>query len=227
MPAPTTATAVFLRASLLLLLHLLLAAAPDADAAAAARSAGASAGGPPPPAPTYAVRAAGAFQRFDGIGAISGGGGETVLLPNYPDAQQAEILDYLFKPGFGAALHILKVEIGGDALSTDGAEPSHMHTETEAPNFQRGVSGPRRGPAAPSRSPPAAIQEGASRARARRHRATLTRRAGLATQYEFWLAKQAKQRNEHTLLYGLPWEWPAWVGAGTGNPFDNISRTVM
>ena len=49
----------------------------------------------------YAVRPAAASQRFDGIGAISGGGGETVLLPNYPKAQQSEILDYLFKPGYG------------------------------------------------------------------------------------------------------------------------------
>jgi hypothetical protein len=30
------------------------------------------------------------------------------------------------------------VEIGGDAQSTDGSEPSHMHTPTETPNFQRG-----------------------------------------------------------------------------------------
>ncbi len=30
------------------------------------------------------------------------------------------------------------VEIGGDAQSTDGSEPSHMHNASEAPNFQRG-----------------------------------------------------------------------------------------
>ena len=30
------------------------------------------------------------------------------------------------------------VEIGGDAQSTDGSEPSHMHFEGETPNFQRG-----------------------------------------------------------------------------------------
>jgi galactosylceramidase len=75
---------------------------------------------------------------FDGVGAISGGGGETVLLPAYPATQRAEILDYLFRPAFGAALHILKIEIGGDALSTDGAEPSHRHTESEEPDFRRG-----------------------------------------------------------------------------------------
>lgn len=34
--------------------------------------------------------------------------------------------DFLFKPNYGASLHMLKVEIGGDAQSTDGAESSHM-----------------------------------------------------------------------------------------------------
>ena len=32
---------------------------------------------------------------FDGVGAISGGGGETVLLPSYGAAERAEILDFL------------------------------------------------------------------------------------------------------------------------------------
>jgi Glycosyl hydrolase family 59/Ricin-type beta-trefoil lectin domain len=66
---------------------------------------------------------------FDGVGAISGGGGNSRLLADYPAAQQSQILDYLFKPGYGADLQILKVEIGGDTNSTDGAEPSVEHTE--------------------------------------------------------------------------------------------------
>ncbi|HEX4725803.1 MAG TPA: ricin-type beta-trefoil lectin domain protein [Pseudonocardiaceae bacterium] len=66
-------------------------------------------------------------RTFDGIGAISGGGGNSRLLSNYPAAQQSQILDYLFKPGVGADLQILKVEIGGDTNSTDGAEPSVEH----------------------------------------------------------------------------------------------------
>jgi len=66
-------------------------------------------------------------RTFDGIGAISGGGGNSRLLTNYPAAQQSQILDYLFKPGVGADLQILKVEIGGDTNSTDGAEPSVEH----------------------------------------------------------------------------------------------------
>ena len=76
-------------------------------------------------------------RRFDGVGAISGGGGTSRLLPNYPAQQQSEILDYLFKPGFGAALQILKVEIGGDTNSTNGAEASHMRSATDL-NCNRG-----------------------------------------------------------------------------------------
>jgi hypothetical protein len=64
---------------------------------------------------------------FDGIGAISGGGGNSRLLIDYPAKQRNEILDYLFKPGYGASLQILKLEIGGDANSTDGSEPSVEH----------------------------------------------------------------------------------------------------
>ena len=65
---------------------------------------------------------------FDGIGAISGGGGNSRLLIDYPVKQRNQILDYLFKPGYGASLQILKLEIGGDANSTDGSEPSVEHT---------------------------------------------------------------------------------------------------
>jgi hypothetical protein len=68
---------------------------------------------------------------FDGIGAISGGGGNSRLLIDYltRHPQQAQqVLDYLFKPGYGANLQALKIEIGGDANATDGAEPSYQHT---------------------------------------------------------------------------------------------------
>ena len=62
-----------------------------------------------------------------------------MLLPDYAEPARSEILDYLFKPNFGASLQILKaqergkalacvqVEIGGDSQSTDGTESSHMH----------------------------------------------------------------------------------------------------
>ena len=77
---------------------------------------------------TIAVNGTSAGRTFDGVGAISGGGGNTRLLTDYPAAEQQQILDYLFEPGYGADLQILKVEIGGDTNSTDGSESSHMHT---------------------------------------------------------------------------------------------------
>jgi hypothetical protein len=77
---------------------------------------------------TVSVNGTQGGRTFDGIGAISGGGGNTRLLTDYPATQQSQILDYLFKPGFGADLQILKVEIGGDTNSTSGSESSHMHT---------------------------------------------------------------------------------------------------
>jgi hypothetical protein len=77
---------------------------------------------------TITVSGTSAGRTFGGVGAISGGGGNSRLLTDYPAAEQQQILDYLFKPGYGASLQILKVEIGGDTNSTDGSESSHMHT---------------------------------------------------------------------------------------------------
>jgi hypothetical protein len=83
------------------------------------------------------VDGASAGRVFDGVGAISGGGGNSRLLIEYPEPQRGQILDYLFKPGVGAAMQILKVEIGGDTNSTSGAEPSHQHTRSDV-NCNRG-----------------------------------------------------------------------------------------
>ncbi len=74
---------------------------------------------------------------FDGIGGISGGGGTSRLLIDYPAHQQSQILDYLFRPNYGASLHILKCEIGSDTDTTNGAEASHMRTRTDQ-NYERG-----------------------------------------------------------------------------------------
>ncbi|MGP8304187.1 ricin-type beta-trefoil lectin domain protein [Streptomyces inhibens] len=82
------------------------------------------------PSTTITVDGTKPGRTFDGIGAISGGGGNARLLVDYPKAQRGQILDYLFKPGYGAALQMLKIEIGGDTNSTDGAEASHMHTRS-------------------------------------------------------------------------------------------------
>jgi Glycosyl hydrolase family 59 len=65
---------------------------------------------------------------YDGVGAVLGGGGNARYLMDYPARERGQILDYLFKPGYGASLQILKLEIGGDANSSDGAEPSIEHT---------------------------------------------------------------------------------------------------
>ncbi|WP_369700164.1 ricin-type beta-trefoil lectin domain protein [Micromonospora sp. WMMA1996] len=74
------------------------------------------------------VNGASGGRTFDGVGAVSGGGGNSRLLIDYPEPQRSDLLDYLFEPGYGAAMQLLKVEIGGDTNSTSGAEPSHEHT---------------------------------------------------------------------------------------------------
>lgn len=74
---------------------------------------------------------------WEGVGAISGGGATSKLLFDYPKESADQLLDLLFKPGLALNLQMLKVEIGGDTDSTEGAEPSHMHANGEV-NFDRG-----------------------------------------------------------------------------------------
>ena len=73
---------------------------------------------------------------FDGHGGLSAGASSRLLF-DYAPAVRDEILDYLFKPNYGAALQVVKVEIGGDTQSTDGTEPSHMHERNDL-NCTRG-----------------------------------------------------------------------------------------
>ena len=73
------------------------------------------------------VNGNGGDRVYDGVGAILGGGGNARYLEDYPPAQLSQILGYLFKPGYGASLQLLKLEIGGDGNSSDGAEPSVEH----------------------------------------------------------------------------------------------------
>eukprot|EP00929_Paragymnodinium_shiwhaense_P107247 TRINITY_DN73324_c0_g1_i1.p1 TRINITY_DN73324_c0_g1~~TRINITY_DN73324_c0_g1_i1.p1 ORF type:complete len:1284 (+),score=210.47 TRINITY_DN73324_c0_g1_i1:66-3917(+) len=75
--------------------------------------------------------------RYDGHGAVSAGA-KSRLLFDYPEPQRTEILDYLFKPKFGASLHQIKVEIGGDGQTGYGTEPSHRHSLQEAGSCSRG-----------------------------------------------------------------------------------------
>ena len=95
------------------------AAAPAASASAApSRPAGLT---------TITINGRQPSQVFSGVGAISGGGGNSRLLIDYPPRQRRQILDYLFGRG-GAHLQLLKLEIGGDANSSDGSEPSIEHS---------------------------------------------------------------------------------------------------
>ena len=71
-----------------------------------------------------------AGRLFEGIGAVSAGG-NTNLLMDYPEPYRSDILDYLFKPKFGAGFQHLKVEIGGGENSTCGSEPSHAIVKEE------------------------------------------------------------------------------------------------
>jgi len=87
---------------------------------------------PSPPGPALPIRIDGQAQSldYDGIGLLSAGGSSRYLY-DYPQTQRDQILDYLFKPNFGASLDIIKVEIGGDCQSTSGTEPSHMHSRDD------------------------------------------------------------------------------------------------
>ncbi len=84
-----------------------------------------------------ALRGDAGGKRFDGIGAVSGGGATSVLLKDYPEPQRSQVLDLLFKPKFGASMSALLVEVPGDGNATQGAEPSHMH-ERDDLNCGRG-----------------------------------------------------------------------------------------
>jgi len=78
-------------------------------------------------------------KRFDGIGAVNGGGATSVLLKDYPGQQRGEIMDLVYKPMFGASVSALFVEIPGDGNSTQGSMPSHSHFRGDF-NFQRGYT---------------------------------------------------------------------------------------
>lgn len=77
----------------------------------------------------------GTGRTFEGIGTLSAGASSRLLI-DYPEPYRSDILDYLFKPRFGANLWHLKVENGGDINSTDGSEPAYAHTLEEFLNPQ-------------------------------------------------------------------------------------------
>ncbi|CAJ1370379.1 unnamed protein product [Effrenium voratum] len=68
--------------------------------------------------------------RFDGVGAVSARGTSRYLY-DYAEPMRSEMLDLLFLPGYAASIQVLKVEIGGDAQSGFGTEPSHRRSEDQ------------------------------------------------------------------------------------------------
>ncbi len=94
---------------------------------------------PPIPTTSITLDGQGTGRVYDGIGALSAGASSRLLI-DYPEPYRNQILDYLFKPYYGASLQHLKVEIGGDVNSTDGSEPSFARTRAEMahPDFNRG-----------------------------------------------------------------------------------------
>ncbi len=85
---------------------------------------------------TITLNGAGGGRTFEGLGGVSAGASSRLLI-DYPEPYRSEILDYLFKPNYGASLQHLKVEIGGDVVSGDGSEPTHMRSPTDQ-NYARG-----------------------------------------------------------------------------------------
>jgi hypothetical protein len=102
---------------------------------------------PLPPGVPIALNLSASGPVLGGIGAISGGGATSRLLIDYPEPQRSQLLDMMFKPLTGAALQVLKVEIGGTGFTSDGSEASHMYTaDDDSPvRFVRGeCDNPRR-----------------------------------------------------------------------------------
>ncbi|KVT80418.1 hypothetical protein WT25_16835 [Burkholderia territorii] len=60
------------------------------------------------------------------------------MLHAYPEPQRSQILDYLFKPNYGQAVQVLKLEIGGDSNTTVDSESAYQHTATDNPNVLNG-----------------------------------------------------------------------------------------
>jgi galactosylceramidase len=94
----------------------------------------------PSAAQQYAVDLAATGLPFAGVGAQSTAGSARLLI-DYPEPQRSQVLDFLFKPQFGASLQHLKVEIGGDAQISCGAEASGQRTANATPDWAVGYEG--------------------------------------------------------------------------------------
>jgi len=76
-------------------------------------------------------------REFYGLGANSNTNAR--LLIDYPEPERSEVLDFLYKPNYGANLQILKVEITGGTNTTAGSDPSHM-PEPDVVDCDRGYN---------------------------------------------------------------------------------------
>ena len=63
----------------------------------------------------YLLDGAAVAQIYDGHGALSAGASSRLLI-DYDEPARSDILDLLFKPNSGAAMHMIKVEIGVSKL---------------------------------------------------------------------------------------------------------------
>lgn len=134
---------------------------------------------------TIPINGKGAGRVFEGIGAVSAGASSRLLI-DYPEPARSNILDYLFKPYFGAGFTYLKTEIGGDGNSTCGSEPSFARTREEmtAPDYNRG--------------------------------------------YEYWLMREAANRNPGIELDALEWTMPGWFnGVWSKDNADYLVRFIQ
>lgn len=138
---------------------------------------------------------------YDGIGALSGGGGVTRLLIDYAPALQSDILDALFLPKAGASLQIIKVEIGGDTQSTEGA--------SRAVCRGRVAGRARPCPPCPARllGSPRLVRFSSRRSRAGTELSHMHTPDDLncSRGYEWLILREARRRNPDILTYGLCW----------------------
>ena len=89
----------------------------------------------------YNVNLSSLGPSYAGVGAQSTAGTSRLLI-DYPLGQRASVLDFLFKPQFGASLQHFKVEIGGDAQISCGAEASGQRTANSSEvNWEVGYEG--------------------------------------------------------------------------------------
>ena len=184
-------------------------------------------------AASYPLSVRGLGRRFDGIGGLSGGGATSRLLPDYKEPQRSDILDYLFTPGVGASLHILKVEIGGDAESTEGTEASHMHSADDE-NYHRGYEWWLMREAK-RRNPDIKVYHTLHPAPPRQQRSrTLVCQSNTRVPVAHrWPPSPCAVCVPSSVcaaplqLYGLAWGFPGWVAEGRSDPFTNSTARYI